>query len=86
MDAISPIIVPLVLTNLHLINIMSFYFSKKKKYIYIYIYMWVPEDEVEKLQHWCGNAMGHKPKKEGHPRRGRDESKYFGAFQVGTRI
>ena len=83
MEAVSPNIVPLVLTNLHLINIMSFYFSK---YIYIYIYMWVPEDEVEKLQHWCGNAIGHEPKEEGHPRRRRDESKYFETFQVGTRI
>ena len=44
------------------------------------------EDEVEELQHWCGNATGHGLEEEGHPRRGRDESKYSEAFQVGMRI
>ena len=44
------------------------------------------EDEVEELQYWCRNAMGHGPEEEGHPRRGRDESKYTEAFQVGMRI
>ena len=32
------------------------------------------EDEVEELQYWCGDAMGHGPELKGHPRRGRDES------------
>ena len=38
------------------------------------------EDEVEELQHWCGNAIGHGLEEEGHPRGGRDESKYYEAI------
>ena len=38
------------------------------------------EDEVEELQHWCGNAIGHRLEEEGHPRGGRDESKYYEAI------
>ena len=29
------------------------------------------EDEVEELQYWCGDAMGHELEEEGHPRKGR---------------
>ena len=38
------------------------------------------EDEVEGLQNWCGNAMGHGPKEESRPRKGRNESRYFVVF------
>ena len=37
-------------------------------------------DEVEELQHWCGNAMGHGPKEECRPRKGRNESRYSIVF------
>ena len=38
------------------------------------------EDEVEQLQHWCGNPMRHEPKEENRLRKGKSESRYSKAF------
>ena len=38
------------------------------------------EDEVEMLQHWCGNAAGHRPKEESRPIKVRNESRYSIVF------
>ena len=34
------------------------------------------EEEVEELQHWCGNATGHGPEEESRPRKGKSDSRY----------
>ena len=44
------------------------------------------EDGSEELQYNYGDVAVHGPEEESRPRRGRDEPKYFEAFQVGTRI
>ena len=38
------------------------------------------EDEVEGLEHWCGNAAGHGPEEESYLRKGRNESRYSIVF------
>ena len=38
------------------------------------------------MQYNCGDATAHELEEESHPRRGRNESKDFEAFQVVTRI
>ena len=44
------------------------------------------EDGSEEVQYNYGDVVVHGPKEESCLRRGRDESKYSEAFQVGTRI
>ena len=60
----------------------------KVSVIYIYIYIYIDnncgcsriDDEVEGLQHWCRNALGHGPKEESRLRKGTDKSKYSIVF------
>ena len=44
------------------------------------------EDGSKELQYNYGDVVVHGLEEEIRQRRGRDESKYFEAFQVGTRI
>ena len=44
------------------------------------------EDGSEELQYNCGDVTIHRPEEENRSRRGKDESNYFEAFQVGVRI
>ena len=46
----------------------------------------MPEDGSKELQYNCRDVAVHGLEEESRPRRGRDESKYSEAFQVGTRI
>jgi len=47
----------------------------------IRLFLWVPKDEVEELQYWCGDATGHEPEEEGMSQRTLRRSKWEEGFE-----
>ena len=52
----------------------SFFYCFKTMFVFAFLCGCpMTEDEIEELQHWCGNATGHGPEEEIRLRKGKSE-------------
>ena len=59
----------------------SFFYCFKTMFVFAFLCGCpMTEDEIEELQHWCGNATGHGPEEEIRLRKGKSESRYSKAL------